>query len=166
MSNYCNRTLGGKGLALLLILAAAMFGTACSDDRPPPGELAPGQEPYLRWCASCHGNRGEGKPPAFPPMADSEWLDLPDQALALIVLNGLRGEIEVAGRTYRGYMPPMQHLSDDDVAAIIGYIVTTWGGRDPALDVADVASLRQAFPGRQPPLEGLEGVERALEELP
>jgi len=144
---------------LLAILAACDSGTG-------PVQLAEGQEPYLRYCASCHGNQGQGKPPAFPPLAGSEWMELPSEALALIVLYGLRGEIEVAGKTYRGYMPPMQHLTDDDISALLGFIERTWANRESGLGVADIAALRVAFPDRRSPLEGLEGVMQALDELP
>jgi mono/diheme cytochrome c family protein len=160
-TDYCNRSAG----IWLLSLVLALLLTGCGDDRPPAGELAEGQEPYLRWCAQCHGNQGEGKPPAFPPLAGSEWLDLPDEALALIVLYGLRGPIEVAGRSYNGYMPPMQHLRDADIADLIGYMLSAWGGRESGLSEADVAGLRGAFQGRRPPLSGLEGVEDALDEI-
>lgn len=139
--------------------------TACNSGAP-PGQLAEGQEPYLRYCASCHGNQGEGKPPAFPPLAGSEWMELPSEALALIVLYGLRGEIEVAGRTYRGYMPPMQHLSDEDIASLLGFAERTWSGREAGLGVADIARLRSAFAERRPPLEGMDGLMQALDELP
>ncbi|MEE4296997.1 MAG: cytochrome c [Wenzhouxiangella sp.] len=145
--------------AILVVL------TACNSSTPPT-QLAEGQEPYLRYCASCHGNQGEGKPPAFPPLAGSEWMELPSEALALIVLYGLRGEIEVAGRTYRGYMPPMQHLSDEDIAALLGFAERAWAGREAGLGVADIARLRTAFTQRRPPLEGLDGLMRALDELP
>lgn len=161
---YCNRSAAHRGLLLPLLLLALLL-VACDDGRPPPGELAQGQEPYLRWCAQCHGNQGEGKPPAFPPLAGSEWLDLPDEALALIVLYGLRGEIEVAGRSYNGYMPPMQHLRDADIADLIGYMLLTWSERESRLGEADVTALRGVFQGRRPPLHGLEGVEEALDEI-
>lgn len=161
-NRYCNRR-PGFGLMTLLVLVLLLAG--CDDGRPPQGEMAAGQEPYLRWCASCHGNQGEGKPPAFPPLAGSEWLDMPDEALALIVLYGLRGQIEVAGRTYNGYMPPMQHLRDDDIADLIGYILDAWSERESALSEADVTELRGALGGRRAPLEGLIGVEDALREI-
>lgn len=125
--------------------------------------MVQGQEPYLRWCASCHGINGEGKPPTFPPIAGSEWLDLSDEALTLIILYGLRGEIQVMGQTYRGYMPPMQHLRDEDIADIVGFMRTAWTDREAHLDAAGVAELRTVFPGRRPPLEGLEGLLEAVE---
>lgn len=164
---HCKRSLAPSAATVRSACAAAVLAllTACNSATPPV-ELAAGQEPYLRYCASCHGNQGEGKPPAFPPLAGSEWMDLPSEALALIVLYGLRGEIEVAGRTYRGYMPPMQHLGDEDIAALLGYAERTWAGREPGLEASDIARLRNAFVGQRAPLEGLNGLMQALEELP
>lgn len=155
-SNRC-RAVAGTALAALLLLVG------CSSELPPSGEMAQGQEAYLRWCASCHGNQGEGKPPTFPPLAGSEWLDLSDEALALIILYGLRGEIEVMGQIYRGYMPPMQHLRDQDIADIVLFMRNAWTDREAHLDAAGVAELRTVFPGRRPPLEGLEGLLEAVE---
>ncbi len=152
---------------LRLVLLAGLLGALVGcDSGPGPVELAEGQEPYLRYCASCHGNQGQGKAPAFPPLAGSEWMELPSEALALIVLYGLRGEIEVAGRVYRGYMPPMQHLSDEDIAGLLGFTERSWAGREAKLAPADIAALRTALPNQRGPLEKLEGVMQALDELP
>lgn len=155
MIAYCKP----HALPLLLMLLVL---SGCSDPLP-SGELAFGQEPYLRWCASCHGVEGEGRPPAFPPIAGSEWLDLPDDGLALIILYGLRGEIQVAGRTYRGFMPPMQHLLDDDIADVVAFMLSSWGDRESELRPERVAELRGAFEGRRPPLDGWDGVQQAIE---
>ncbi len=163
-AKHCNRSADFRWLAAAAIVTLALIG--CGDGNSLPDELAPGQEPYLRWCASCHGNAGEGKPPTFPPLAGSEWLDLPDEGLAMIILYGLRGEIEVAGRTYRGYMPPMQHLSDQDIAEVVVFMVDQWGDRESDFDVNEVRQLREAFQGRRPPLDGWDGVQEALGELP
>ena len=146
-------------------LAALLFGllvlTACSEET---AELAAGQEPYLRYCSTCHGISGEGRPPTFPPLAGSEWLDLGPEATALIVLVGLRGEIEVAGQTYRGYMPPLRHISDQDIAASIGYIDDQWADWPEPLTAARVAALREQLGNRQP-IQGLEGLQALLEEI-
>lgn len=126
--------------------------------------MADGQEPYLRHCASCHDNDGSGKPPAFPPLAGSEWLDIGPHAVALISLYGLRGEIEVDGRTYRGFMPPMRHLDDRDIAELIGYIGASWANWDDAIDAEDVRALRGRL-SRNQPLQGREGLEQGLAEI-
>jgi mono/diheme cytochrome c family protein len=138
--------------------------TACQSEPETQIELAPGQGEYLRWCASCHGNAGEGKAPAFPPLAGSEWLEFSDRGLAMIILYGLRGEIEVAGRTYRGYMPPMTHLPDEDIEAILAYVTRTWAGRQSTLSVDDIAALRGAEDTR--PLNARAGLESRLEANP
>ena len=163
---HCKRTSAPRRAAIGLSMAAflGLLLIGC-DSGSVPSELAEGQEPYLRFCASCHGNQGEGKPPSFPPLAGSEWMELPSEALALIVLYGLRGEIEVAGSPDRGYRPPMQHSPDEDIAALLTFSERAWGVRDDSLSAEEVAALRTAFPGRRPPLEGLEGVLQALEEL-
>lgn len=146
----------------LAILAFAVLSlSGCSTEAEP---MAAGQEPYLRFCASCHGVNGEGKPPAFPPLAGSEWLDLGPDAVALIVLGGLSGEIEVAGQTYRGYMPPMRHLSDEDITALIGYIGDAWADWSEPIDQARVTALRGQVGGSRP-IQGLEGLETLLEEI-
>lgn len=146
--------------------SALIVLSACGQTGPSANELVPGQAEYLRWCASCHGNAGEGKAPAFPPLAGSQWLDLPDRALALIVVRGLRGEIEVAGRAYRGYMPPMRHLNDQDIASILHFVIASWGGREAQLTPAQVAELRLLSADPPVPLDGLNGVMDAYERLP
>jgi len=157
MTTHCKQT-------CLIVLLGVLVLAGCDRQPAEPVEMAHGQEPYLRYCASCHGNAGEGRLPAFPPLEGSEWLELPPEGLALIVLYGLRGEIEVAGRTYRGFMPPMRNISDEDLAAIIAFMDEQWGDRQPALDAAAVADLRDALSDSSP-LVGWEGVIDALEEL-
>lgn len=147
------------GLAALVLLLVG-----CGEPPPPPGELAFGQEPYLRYCASCHGNQGLGKPPTFPPLANSEWLELGNDALGLIVLYGLRGEIEVAGRRYRGYMPPMQHISNEDIAALLTYTNAAWGSGE-TMSADDVQRLRGVFDGPRSPLNGYDGLMEALDSI-
>lgn len=124
-----------------------------------------GERAYQRYCATCHGLDGAGKPPAFPPLAGSEWLALPDRALALIVLYGLQGEIEVAGRAYRGYMPAMSHMDDADVTAAVNHVVATWGGREATLERDDPARLRQAFGEGRAPWKGRQALTGALKQL-
>ncbi|NKI35843.1 cytochrome c [Wenzhouxiangella sp. XN79A] len=153
-ARYCRRA-----AALSVVL---LFTTACAPD---PDELVEGQEPYLRFCASCHGNEGGGKPPAFPPIAGSEWLDLGPDAIALVVLGGLSGEIEVAGRTYRGYMPPMRQLSDQEIAGLLGYIGRAWTDWERLPEPARIAELRPLVAGNRP-TQGLDGLEALLEQVP
>lgn len=156
MTTHCKQT-------CVLVLLTLLLVAACEREASDRAEMAPGQEPYLRYCASCHGNSGEGRPPSFPPLNGSEWVEeLSPEGLALIVLYGLRGEIEVAGQTYRGYMPPMRNIGDENIAAIIGFMEANWVGRERGLDAGRVAELREAFSGHSP-LENRQDVEDLLE---
>lgn len=153
-----------KQTAWFLLLGAAVLLAGCEPAEREPLELAPGQEPYLRFCASCHGNDGRGTPPRFPPLSVAGWTELPPEGVALIVLYGLRGDIEVDGRSYRGFMPPMRNVSDEDIAAIVGYLEREWAGRESDLTAADVGQMREALAGHSVP-EGRQGVREALEKL-
>lgn len=155
---HCKQTLG-----LVLLLVTSLTGCGGSDSGANV-QQEPGEAAYARYCAGCHGVQGQGRAPAFPPLAGSEWLALPPEGLTAIILLGLRGEIEVAGTRYAGYMPPMQHIDDERVAGVVQYIKVRWsdGGEDWTSD--DVARLRTALAGRGSP-EGRAGLEKILEEL-
>lgn len=157
--HHCKQTLG---TAVLLVALLA----GCGGESPGSGEAqSPGEAAFARHCAGCHGMQGQGRPPAFPPLVGSEWLALPPEGLTAIVLLGLRGEIEVAGRQYAGYMPPMQHIDDARIADIIGYIMRRWSKEVPDWTAGDVAGLRAALAGRPTP-EGRAGLNQLIEEMP
>jgi len=169
---WCLRVTVATMVAMMMTAIMSLTLTGCDRESREVSSvpMAQGQEPYLRFCASCHGNQGQGRPPAFPPIAGSEWMALPPEAHALIILYGLRGEIEVSGRTYRGLMPPMQHMSDQDIADVLVFIDSQWGEHlaqgEPMLDAEDIAALRGALPGQRQPLYRLQGVLDAVEALP
>lgn len=131
-----------------------------------PGEEAAiaGHNEYQRACSTCHGRDGAGRPPTFPPVAGSEWLEMGPESVAFVVLLGLKGEIEVAGQRYRGYMPHMRQLPDDDLASILGYIGERWAGWDELPGPEQIAQLR-AFAADREMLEGREDLEHLLREL-
>lgn len=143
-----------------------MAGLAgCGDHGSFDESASPGQAAFASHCGGCHGMQGQGRPPAFPPLAGSEWLSLGPEGLTAIVLLGLRGEIEVAGRSYAGYMPPMQHIDDSRIAGIVRHVKQRWSEPSPDFSGEDVARLRSALAGRDTP-DGREGLDRLLEELP
>lgn len=81
-------------------------------------------------CASCHGGGGAGTPGVFPPLAASEWVTSSGTVPALVIIHGLNGQIDVAGASYNGSMPPMADgWSDYDIAALIYYIQNSFGNK-------------------------------------
>jgi len=80
-------------------------------------------------CAACHGANGEGVPASnFPPLADSEWVVGSTEDLAMIILAGIQGPIEVAGRSYDGVMPSQAAgLGPKELAGIMSYVRRSFG---------------------------------------
>ncbi|MGQ9692104.1 MAG: c-type cytochrome, partial [Thermaceae bacterium] len=82
-------------------------------------------------CAGCHQATGTGIPGAFPPLAGhvAEILNLKGGREYLIkaLLYGLQGPIEVKGMKYNGVLPAYGQLKDEEIAALLNYVATTWG---------------------------------------
>ncbi|HKS38562.1 MAG TPA: cytochrome c, partial [Verrucomicrobiae bacterium] len=86
-----------------------------------------GKELYLISCAACHQVHGLGQEGLAPPLVDSEWPVGPPERLVRIVLHGMRGPVQVKGRTYELDMPALGVFDDEQVAAVLTYIRREWG---------------------------------------
>lgn len=99
------------------------------DFQPPRGDgpdIEYGRRVYNMACSACHQVTGLGSTANnAPPLVGSEWVQAagPNRVIR-IVLNGLQGPIEVAGKQYgAGVMTPFKDsLSDADIAAVITFI--------------------------------------------
>jgi len=100
-----------------------------------------GEKVYGTVCAACHQPEGKGIPGAFPPVADSDYLQADHQRAIKGILEGLIGKITVNGVEYNSAMPPMSYLSDQDIAAAVTFILQKWNGGG-AVTVAEVAAAR------------------------
>ncbi len=124
---------------------AAQLDVSKAEDFDP--ESAPkdvtqlGESIYNNLCATCHQPDGKGNI-AFPPLEGSEWLKLDVASLARMQLNGLMGPITVAGKEYNSAMPPNAALSDEEIAAVIQFVRTKWGGDSSSVDPAVVEKVR------------------------
>jgi mono/diheme cytochrome c family protein len=101
-----------------------------------------GRAIFQKLCAACHQQDGAGKDGVAPPLAGSEWVKAPGgERLARIVLNGLSGPIQVRGKTWNMVMPPWrENLSDEEIAIVLNYIRSQWGGEGAAAIKPDVAA--------------------------
>ncbi len=107
-----------------------------------PTILKTGQQQFLI-CGACHGQGGEGTAIA-PPLAGSEWVNGPAENLIRIQLRGLHGPIKVKGQEYNmpAGMAALAYQTDDQIAAVLTYIRTSFGNSAPAVAPAEVAALR------------------------
>jgi glucose/arabinose dehydrogenase/mono/diheme cytochrome c family protein len=114
------------------------------------GMEAGGAKIYATRCMSCHQLDGKGDGNRFPPLAGSEWVvtgrSLRDkERLIRVVLKGLEGPIEVAGKPYNNTMPSNTYLSDDDAAKVLTYIRNNFGNKAPAISANEVRIVRSTL---------------------
>lgn len=109
---------------------------------PAPAAAADGKALFAKHCQACHQAGGKGLSGVFPPLAGNPNLVDQPQRIIDAVLKGKSGALEVNGVTYNGFMPPMNYLSNDDVAAIANYINLNLAGGQEKTDAGAVASLR------------------------
>jgi mono/diheme cytochrome c family protein len=107
--------------------------------------LSLGKTVYDAQCASCHGAQGQGAPPNYPPLAGNQSIQMTSAVNAIrMVLNG-GFPPGTAGNSRPYGMPPFaQILSDNEVAAVVTYIRTSWGNRGAAVTARDANALRLA----------------------
>jgi mono/diheme cytochrome c family protein len=137
--------------AMAVYLKGLAQGT--SPDKPPPPIpsaessllLSLGKQIYDRDCATCHGATGLGMPPHYPPLAGNQSIQMSSAVNAIrMVLNGGYPP-GTAGNPMPYGMPPFaQRLSDDEVAAVVTYIRTSWGNRGAPVSARQANELRTA----------------------
>ncbi|WBL43905.1 dehydrogenase [Algoriphagus halophytocola] len=116
-------------------------------------QFALGRQKFLVGCAGCHGSDGAGAARMGPPLVGSEWVTGDERRLAMILLHGLEGPIEVAGKTYDApdilpVMPAHATMDDGSIAAILTYIRNEWGNHAKPVSRRLVSSTRLTSQGR------------------
>jgi mono/diheme cytochrome c family protein len=110
---------------------------------------ADGKAVFARQCSACHQAEGTGMAKTFPPLASNPDLFIDRLFPVYVVLNGLEGQATIKGEQYNGVMPPFDHLSDAELAAVLAYVRSAWGNDKlrPAgfvdVDAAAVGKARQ-----------------------
>jgi mono/diheme cytochrome c family protein len=88
--------------------------------------IVEGEPIYVKSCAICHGEDGEGLSKVFPPLNRTEWVTEDKNRLILLTLHGLRGPIVVRGEVFEGVMPAFGNWDDREIAAVLSYIRNAW----------------------------------------
>ncbi|MFW5451389.1 MAG: c-type cytochrome [Methylophagaceae bacterium] len=105
------------------------------------GDIENGKKLYGTNCVACHQATGQGIPGAFPPLAGSDYLADKQKAISAPV-NGLQGKITVNGTDYNSAMPAFGHISDQDIADIMTYVMNSWGNEGGDVTADEVAQAR------------------------
>jgi len=81
-------------------------------------------------CAPCHREDGTGMAGKYPPLVKHapEVLISSRSYLIKVLLYGLVGKIDIEGATYDGgVMPSFYSYKDKEIAAVLNYVLTSWG---------------------------------------
>lgn len=100
-----------------------------------------GKQVFTQNCQACHQPEGQGIQNVFPPLAKSDFL-MKDKARSIhIALKGLSGPITVNGKSYNSTMPQL-NLSDEQIAAVLTYVRSSWGNKGDKVSVDEVKKTR------------------------
>jgi putative heme-binding domain-containing protein len=106
-------------------------------------------------CRTCHRDNGEGIARIYPPLAASEWVVGDSERLTKLTLHGLWGKIQARGQVFEPSLgvPPMTAVgnmySDEEVAAVLTYVRSSWGNDASEISAEDVKSIRAATKDRR-----------------
>ena len=119
----------------MLAAASAILGVATTHHSQaadaPTVRYPAGASAFQTNCSVCHGAKGAGTPSLAPPItayparyaADSEGR----KQLAMTVLNGMFGGIDVEQKHFDFKMPEFAQLDDATLAAVLNYVVFDLG---------------------------------------
>jgi mono/diheme cytochrome c family protein len=139
--------LSASAVSLGLGVAAAILPAAAD-------EVVSGAAVFAGRCAVCHGPEASGIPGSFPSLHEQivAFAKTPEgrDYLVMVVTTGLMGDLNVAGVSYRGVMPAQTGLSEEEIAAVLGFLASDRGKNSaaPPLAAADVTAARERHPDR------------------
>ena len=137
-------------IAMIAIGCAGGGETSKTTSNTPSTQKAPekkvvsaGEKVYNTHCATCHLPNGKGMASIYPPLIKTKWVAGEKSEIIKVVLNGLKGEIEVLGETYNNVMTPYATiLSDQEIADVLTYVRSSFGNNYSAVTAAEVKAER------------------------
>ncbi|MBX3690044.1 copper-containing nitrite reductase [Dokdonella sp.] len=109
-------------------------------------QIAAGKQLFTGTCSVCHQANGEGLKGVFPPLAKSDYFAKEPKKLIEAVLHGVSGKVTVNGAEYNSVMPPMNQLTDDEVANIGTFVLNSWGNPGGRVTKEEAAATRAENP--------------------
>jgi nitrite reductase (NO-forming) len=109
-------------------------------------QVKAGQALFTGTCSTCHQAEGQGMPGVFPPLARSDYIAADPKRVLQVILHGLVGKVTVNGMEYNSNMPPMNQLTDDEVANITTYVLNNWGNPGGRATAAEAKAVRATKP--------------------
>jgi mono/diheme cytochrome c family protein len=101
-----------------------------------------GEIVYETYCLACHQADGSGVPNLNPPLIKTRWTTGDKKVLISVILKGMDEEIEVDGESYHNVMPPMAHLSDEEIADVLTYVRNNFTNNASEISTREVKAVR------------------------
>jgi mono/diheme cytochrome c family protein len=128
-------------------IPAATATSAQPPTNPDVANAPNGKAVYEKHCADCHGAAGAGQPGAYPALADNRAVAMENTSnLILTVLYGGFSPATAGNPRPFGMPPFMLQLGDQDIAAALSYVRSSWGNAAAPVAVFDVHKLRTSLP--------------------
>jgi mono/diheme cytochrome c family protein len=112
------------GIATVVLILTA---PVCLAADPPVPRYADGAATFQANCAVCHGAKGAGQPSLAPPLTSYpvRYASIAEgrRQLAMTVLNGMFGAIDVEQKHFDFKMPDFSQLDDAVLAAVLNFVV-------------------------------------------
>jgi mono/diheme cytochrome c family protein len=104
--------------------------------------IARGKQVYLQQCLACHMATAVGVEGMNPPLIKTKFVLGDKPTLVKIVLNGMKGNVDIDGDTYHGVMAPHSDLTDLQIADVLTYVRNSFGNKASAVTPAQVKAIR------------------------
>lgn len=133
-----------RKIILFLFFATTQMTVWAQSKKAVTGKAFPdrGKIVYETYCLACHQADGSGVPNLNPPLIKTEWTTGDKKKLITVILKGMDEEIEVDGESYHNVMPPLTHLSDQEIADVLTYVRSNFSNNASAVTVNEVKAVR------------------------
>lgn len=106
---------------------------------------ADGKAIYDSWCMPCHQQDGSGVPGLNPALFNSDAVSGDKQILIKWVLKGTTEKKAINDTWYSNNMPPQDFLKDEEIAAVLTYIRSSFGNKASKINAKEVAVVRNGL---------------------
>ncbi|MEY3689961.1 MAG: c-type cytochrome [Candidatus Kapaibacteriota bacterium] len=131
-------------IAIVGLVVFSSNGQAAGPDKA--ALMKRGQAVYSEYCKTCHQANGQGLSTVYPPLAGSDYVKTKGAKVVTDnVVNGLKGAITVNGKKFNNVMTPLPaKYTNADAAAVITFVLNSWGNNGGIVSEADVKKVRKA----------------------
>jgi len=105
--------------------------------------LDEGRSLYMDHCAKCHGDEGDGRPPAAPPLAGNRAVQMAraNDAIRIVLYGGFPPGTEGNPRPF-GMPPFYPTLQSEQIASVLTYVRSSWGNTGHPVSPEEVEKSR------------------------